>query len=116
MQSLERAAALLQAVADAHLAVRSNTDIVLIARVAAAGMLQMAESTGIVRPAHAPAVGKLLLTECDDDVLDPIPAGLELPALTTITITERDRLREELEQVRSPSPHRSRPPAAEPIR
>ena len=85
----------------AHLAVRSHAQIVLIARTAGAGMLQMSERTGIVRPAHATAIGKLLLAACTDDVVDGILAELDLPALTPATIVTAGRLRAELDTVRA---------------
>ena len=57
-----------------HLAVRSNAEIVLVARMAAKGMLQMSERTGAVRPPHATAIGKLLLSKCSDAELDHLMA------------------------------------------
>jgi DNA-binding IclR family transcriptional regulator len=46
----------------AHLAVRSKHEIVVIARTAATGLLQLAGHPGATRPAHATAIGKMLLS------------------------------------------------------
>lgn len=79
-----------------HLAVRSNAEIVLVARMAAKGMLQMSERTGIVRPAHATAIGKLLLAKCAAPELDHLLAKMELRRFTENTITSVAKLRREL--------------------
>ncbi len=84
----------------AHLAVRSNADIVLIARTAARGMLQMSEREGAVRPAHATAIGKILLAQCSEADLDRILDRGELAAFTPDTITDKGRLRAELQTIR----------------
>lgn len=85
----------------AHLAVRSQTDIVLVARTAAAGMLQMSERTGVSRPAHATAIGKVLLAHMKSADLDTLVASLALPKLTEHTITDRNKFREELTLVKA---------------
>lgn len=84
----------------AHLAVRSNADIVLVGRTAATGMLQMSERAGVVRPAHATAIGKLLLAQCDDEDLDGILAAVDFVPLTENTITDRKAFRKELDAIR----------------
>ena len=50
----------------AHLAVRSRHEIIVIARTAASGLLQLAGHPGATRPAHATAIGKLLLAAMPD--------------------------------------------------
>lgn len=85
----------------AHLAVRSNAEIVIVARTAAAGMLQLSERSGVVRPAHATAIGKMLLAECSDADLDRLLAGLEMPAFTPNTLTDPTRLRAEIAAIRA---------------
>ncbi|UKV13902.1 IclR family transcriptional regulator [Thalassospiraceae bacterium SW-3-3] len=79
-----------------HLAVRSNEEIVLVARMAAKGMLQMSERTGIARPAHATAIGKLLLAKCAPPELDHLLAKMKLRRFTENTITSVAKLRREL--------------------
>jgi len=63
----------------AHLAVRSKHEIVVIARTAATGLLQLSGRTGATRPAHATAIGT---------------------RLTAQTITDRRTLRREIDEVR----------------
>jgi DNA-binding IclR family transcriptional regulator len=84
----------------AHLAVRSNADIILVGRTAATGMLQMSERAGVVRPAHATAIGKLLLAQCSDEDLDGILAAVDFVPFTENTITDRKVFRKELGAIR----------------
>jgi IclR family acetate operon transcriptional repressor len=84
----------------AHLAVRSHHEIVVIARTAATGLLQLSGRTGATRPAHATAIGKVLLAEMPPADLEHLLDTLPLPALTAKTITDRDGLLRELDQVR----------------
>src|SRR5215469_13595040 len=44
-----------------HFAIRSGDDIVVLAKTAGAGMFQMVDRAGVVRPAHCTALGKVLL-------------------------------------------------------
>jgi IclR family acetate operon transcriptional repressor len=84
----------------AHLAVRSRHEIIVIARTAASGLLQLAGPTGATRPAHATAIGKLLLSAMPDADLDRVLGALPLPRLTPNTITDLPALRRELDEVR----------------
>jgi len=83
-----------------HLAVRSKQDIVVIARTAATGLLQLAGHPGATRPAHATAIGKMLLAAMPPDDLDRLLKTLPLPALTPQTITDAQSLRREIETIR----------------
>jgi IclR family acetate operon transcriptional repressor len=83
-----------------HLAVRSHHAIVVIARTAATGLLQLSGGAGATRPAHATAIGKVLLAAMLPEDLEHLLATLPLPPITTKTITDRDELRRELEQIR----------------
>jgi DNA-binding IclR family transcriptional regulator len=84
----------------AHLAVRSKQEIVVIARTAATGLLQLAGHPGATRPAHATAIGKMLLAAMPPEdcarMLEPLP----LPAYTANTITDRAALAREIDTVR----------------
>jgi len=82
--------------ASAHLAVRSRAEIVVIARARAPGLLQLEERPGGTRPAHATAIGKLLLAALPEEERVRLVARLPLAPLTPATITDRDRLLEEL--------------------
>jgi len=84
----------------AHLAVRSKQEIVVIARTAASGLLQLSGRTGATRPAHATAIGKMLLSVMPPDELDRLLTDLPLPSYTEKTITKVKALRQELQQVR----------------
>jgi IclR family acetate operon transcriptional repressor len=83
-----------------HLAVRSKQDIVVIARTAATGLLQLAEHPGATRPAHATAIGKMLLAAMPPDDLERLLETLQLPAYTPRTITDTQTLRREIEAAR----------------
>src|SRR5512138_1324135 len=80
----------------AHLAVRSREDIVVIARTAASGLLQLSARSGATRPAHATAIGKVLLAAMDPEDLDRLLEQLTLPAYTERTITSARALRRTL--------------------
>jgi len=84
----------------AHLAVRSRHEIIVIARTAASGLLQLAGHPGATRPAHATAIGKLLLAAMPDEDLERLLETLPLPRLTPNTITDMPSLRRELDEVR----------------
>jgi IclR family acetate operon transcriptional repressor len=84
----------------AHLAIRSRHEIAVIARTAASGLLQLSGRTGATRPAHATAIGKILLSVMPPDDLDRLLETLPLPQLTPNTITDREVLRRELDKIR----------------
>jgi DNA-binding IclR family transcriptional regulator len=84
----------------AHLAVRSRHEIIVIARTAASGLLQLAGHPGATRPAHATAIGKMLLAAMPIGELERVLETLPLPRLTPNTITDQATLRAELDEVR----------------
>lgn len=83
-----------------HFAVRSGEEIVVLAKTAGTGMFQMADRSGTVRPAHATALGKVLLAALTPEQLGRFLATRELHRFTPKTIAERDALVRELEHVR----------------
>jgi IclR family acetate operon transcriptional repressor len=83
-----------------HLAVRSKQDIVVIARTAATGLLQLAGHPGATRPAHATAIGKMLLATMPPDDLHRLLETLPLPPFTPHTITDARTLRGEIDEAR----------------
>ena len=85
----------------AHLAIRSRHEIVVIARTAATGMLQLAGRTGTTRPAHATAIGKVLLAEVPAETLESLLDQLDFKRFTKATITSRKDLLTELAEVRA---------------
>lgn len=84
----------------AHLAVRSKQEIIVVARTAATGLLQLAGHTGATRPAHATAIGKMLLAAMPPEDLDHLLHTLPLPSFTPNTLTDTASLRREIDAVR----------------
>lgn len=84
----------------AHLAVRDRDEIVVVARTEATGMLQLSGRTGETRPAHATAIGKMLLAGMPGDDLRRLLGSLRLRRFTANTITDRDTLAEQLRIIR----------------
>ena len=84
----------------AHFAIRSGNEIVVIARTAGSGMLQLSDRTGATRPAHATALGKVLLAALPPQDLAQFLAGMEMRRHTPKTIVGREALLRELEEVR----------------
>jgi IclR family acetate operon transcriptional repressor len=84
----------------AHLAVRSGHRIVVVARTAATGLLQVSGPLGATRPAHATAIGKMLLAALPLNELSRLLETLPLPRFTANTITEVPALLGEIQKVR----------------
>jgi DNA-binding IclR family transcriptional regulator len=84
----------------AHLAARMNDRVVILARSAGPGALQVAERAGVVRPAHCTALGKVLLAALPDIELDQFLARAEMVPHTAKSIIDRERLRLEIVDVR----------------
>lgn len=84
----------------AHLAVLLDDNIVTLARAAAAGALQVADNIGIVRPVHATALGKVLLSQMESAPLQALLHRHELQRFTPKTIVEPELLMQEIEQAR----------------
>jgi|SRR5215470_4232223 len=84
----------------AHFAIRSGTEVVVIARTAGSGLLQMVDRTGAQRPAHATALGKVLLSALDDAQIRQFIRDAPLRKFTAKTIVERDALLGEIAEVR----------------
>ena len=84
-----------------HFAIRSGDEIVVVARTSGTGMLQLADRTGAPRPAHATAIGKVLLAAMKPEQLEQFLGRVELRRFTPKTIVERDALTRHVAQVRS---------------
>jgi IclR family KDG regulon transcriptional repressor len=84
----------------AHFAIRSGNEVVVIARTSGSGMLQMADRTGAARPAHATALGKVLLAALNDVEIRQFLGKEPLRKFTARTIVERDALLREIDEVR----------------
>jgi len=84
-----------------HFAIRTGGDIVVLAKSEGTGMFRMAERTGITRPAHATALGKVLLAAMTAENLEVFLSTQELRALTDRTIVDPVKFRAEIARVRS---------------
>jgi DNA-binding IclR family transcriptional regulator len=83
-----------------HFAIRSGEQIVVVAKTAGSGIFQMVDRTGAVRPAHATALGKVLLAALSPSRLERYLQTCELRKFTAKTIVEQDALLREIEEVR----------------
>lgn len=83
-----------------HFAVTSGDEVVIIARSEGTGAFRLREGTGAPRPAHATAIGKLLLATGDARHLDRWLETHRLDPFGPNTITDPVRLRAELDRVR----------------
>jgi IclR family KDG regulon transcriptional repressor len=83
-----------------HFAIRSGEQIVVVAKTAGTGIFQMVDRIGAVRPAHATALGKVLLAALSPSQLERYLETCELRKFTAKTIVERDALLREIEEVR----------------
>lgn len=83
-----------------HFAIRSGEQIVVVAKTAGTGIFQMVDRTGAVRPAHATALGKVLLAAYPPPRFERYLQNCELQRYTAKTIAEREALRREIEEVR----------------
>ena len=84
----------------AHFAIRSGHQIVVIARTAGSGLLQMVDRNGGQRPAHATALGKVLLSALNDAQIRQYLGPEKLKKYTAKTIVERDTFLREIAAVR----------------
>ncbi len=83
-----------------HFAIRSGEQIVVVAKTAGTGIFQMVDRTGAVRPAHATALGKVLLAALSPSQLARYLETCELRPFTAKTIVERETLLREIDEVR----------------
>ena len=83
-----------------HFAIRSGNDIIIVAKTGGAGMFQLVDRTGAVRPPHATALGKVLLAALTPAQLERYLDKREFTRFTPKTIVEREALLAELEQAR----------------
>lgn len=83
---------------NAHLAVREDSHALYIERVHGRSSVPVLSRAGIRLPLHATGVGKVLLAHAPADVVDSVLAKLE--RVTRFTVTDPERLRRELAEVR----------------
>lgn len=83
-----------------HLAVLDGPDVVYLEKVGDRMMAAIPTRVGGRHPAHCTAVGKAILAESGDDVLEPFSTDL-LPRKTKYSISTTSQLRTELNKVRA---------------
>lgn len=83
-----------------HFAARMSDAVVVMARTPGPGAFQLTDRVGVVRPAYCTALGKVILAALRPDQLDRYLERVELKALTSKTITNPQRLRRELQDIR----------------
>lgn len=83
------------------LAVLDGADIVYVQRVAGTRIVDAVIHVGTRLPAHATAMGRVLLAALDPPALDALLTGEHLGGLTERTITDTERLRAALGRVRT---------------
>ncbi len=82
------------------LSVLDGAELVYVQRQHAKRILPMSPSLGSRLPAHAVSMGRVLLAGLSDQELDDYLQNAELVALTSATLTDRDRLREAVLAIR----------------
>lgn len=83
-----------------HFAARMSDAVVVMARTPGPGAFQLTDRVGVVRPAYCTALGKVILAALRPDQLDRYLERIELKPLTSKTITNTQKLRRELQDIR----------------
>ena len=83
-----------------HFAVRMGDEVVVLARTASPGAFQLSDRVGVVRPAHATALGKIMLAALPLSEFESFLKRAELTRRTPRTITDAEALRREIAEVR----------------
>ncbi|HEY6025231.1 MAG TPA: IclR family transcriptional regulator [Pseudolabrys sp.] len=83
-----------------HFAARMSDAVVVMARTPGPGAFQLTDRVGVVRPAYCTALGKVILAALRPDQLDRYIERVDLKSLTAKTITNPQRLRRELQEIR----------------
>jgi IclR family pca regulon transcriptional regulator len=82
------------------ISVLDDTDVVYVARVPTRRIMSITLAVGTRLPAFVTSMGRVLLAGLSDDDLEERLARIELTALTSRTVTDKDALREILANVR----------------
>ena len=86
--------------ATVHLALLDGAEAVYVAKVESAKPYRMASRVGMAMPLHCTAIGKAVLAGMPDAEAAALLGRSRLPARTPNTITDPDRLRTHLREVR----------------
>jgi IclR family transcriptional regulator, acetate operon repressor len=84
-----------------HLMVLEGTDCRFVDSVECRRPLRVTGRVGVVYPAHATSGGKVLLAQMSERELRRLYRRRQLPVLTDRTVSHRDELFEQLDQIRS---------------
>jgi IclR family KDG regulon transcriptional repressor len=84
-----------------HVAVLEGADVIYLVKVDSTHPVRMVSGVGRRLPAHCTAVGKILLAGLRRAELDAVLAKDPLPGMTAESITDPERLRAHLEDVRA---------------
>ncbi len=85
----------------AHFGIWQGSAVLVLARTQGSGAFQLAERPGLLRPAHATALGKALLAGLAPEALARFLATAPFPALTPHTLTTAEALDAALAAVRA---------------
>lgn len=83
-----------------HFGTRLSDAVMVVARTPGPGAFQLTDRAGVVRPAYCTALGKVILAALQPDQLDRYIERVELKSVAKNTITDPDRLRKEIDDVR----------------
>jgi DNA-binding IclR family transcriptional regulator len=83
-----------------HFAAWAGDQVVVLAKSSGAGAFQLSDRIGGARPAHATALGKVLLAGLPDARLDAFLEGATLTRFTAATVCDGRALRAEIARVR----------------
>jgi IclR family transcriptional regulator, KDG regulon repressor len=83
-----------------NLAMRKDSEAVLLETVDGEGTLRVVDRVGAARPIYASAVGKILLAWTPEDEREVLIEALHLKPIGPRTITDRGKLRKELTRIR----------------
>jgi DNA-binding IclR family transcriptional regulator len=78
---------------NSHIAVKSANEVVIIGKCDGTASIRLAERVGSARPAHATAIGKMLLSAMPAPELDRLLMSLPLPPITPKTIVDPEKLK-----------------------
>ena len=84
----------------AHFSVRMGDAVVVLARTSGPGAFQLTDRVGVVRPAHATALGKIMLAALTPEQFERFLQRAEFKAFTAKTIRSAEALRREIAEVR----------------
>jgi DNA-binding IclR family transcriptional regulator len=82
-----------------HFAIWSGREAIILAKCDGMGAFQLSDRVGGARPAHATALGKILLSGLDPKQLERYLAHANLVRFTQRTITDPQRIRAEIQAV-----------------